>query len=137
MTTQSPEKLINDCPDIDFGQLKLYGIVTGDVVDPYQNGKYPLENPPDPPGDQKTFSALWRGYIAHYRLDHDGRLTLESYTYPNSHSLGRKNRTVVNERLLGDFWLVMRRAFKSPSTYVPFRDGLIITDRSQWRNRHA
>lgn len=134
MTAQSPDKLDNAYPDIDFGPLKLYRVVTGDIQSNSGWGEpYPFSSPPTLPGDQRSFSSLWRGYVSHFRLSADGTLTLLSYTYPNSPSLGRNNRQTVNETLVGAFWLVMKPAFRAPRTYVPFHDGIIVLDRSEWK----
>lgn len=39
----------------------------------------------------------------------------------------------MDESLTGDFFLVMRPCFECANTYVPFRNGYIVTDRTQWR----
>lgn len=133
VTAQAPDELHNTHPDVDFGSLKLYGVVTGDITANHGWGHpYPFTTPPTPPEDQRTFSALWRGYIATFQLSPDGKLTLVSYTYPNSPSLGRNNTEAINELLVGDFWLVMKPAFKAPRTYVPFHNGVIVSDTAKW-----
>ena len=38
----------------------------------------------------------------------------------------------VNEKLSGDFWLVFKHNFFGPRTYVPFKDGKIVEDESEW-----
>ena len=133
MTAQSPEQLENAHPEIDFGKLYLYRVITGDITANHGWGDpYPFQNQPQLPGDQKPFSALWRGYVGSFHLGADGKLTLKKYTYPNSPTRGKHLQQTVNEELVGDFWLVMKLGFRAPRTYVPFQDGVIVTNRDEW-----
>jgi hypothetical protein len=38
----------------------------------------------------------------------------------------------VGETLEGDFWLVTRETAFGPRTYIPFRDGKIVVDKTAW-----
>ena len=133
MTDQASERLDNAHPDVNFGPLRLYRVITGDITANSGWGEpYPYATPPNRPDNQIPSSALWRGYVAHSLLGPDGRLTLISYSYPNVRPLGRHQSDTVNELLVGDFWLVMKPTFRAPRTYVPFRDGVILANRSEW-----
>ena len=41
-------------------------------------------------------------------------------------------RDPVGETLEGDFWLVTREKAFGPRTYIPFRDGKIVVDKTAW-----
>ena len=132
MTAQAADNLINDHPAVDFGGLHLHGIIRGNIHSNNGWGEpYRFTNPADPPKDVPRCSALWRGYVATFRLATDGQLELLEYSYPLSLSKARKQ--AVKETLTGDFWLVMKHNFFGPRTYVPFRDGRIVEDQSEWR----
>ena len=134
MTDQASERLDNAHPDVDFGPLRLYRVITGDIATNHGWGvPYPYSSPPNLPDSRIRNSAIARGYIAHYSLSADGRLTLNSYTYPSVPPLSRDIVETVNEPLTGDFWLVMKPYFRDPRTYVPFRDGVIVVDQSEWQ----
>jgi len=131
MTAQVPDRLVNDHPRVKFRRLHLYGIIQGDVRSNHGWGeRYRFAKPPDPPKDRRTCTALWRGYVATFRLDAHGELELVSYRYPLASS--KSTTQAVHEKLSGDFWLVLKRNFFGPRTYVPFKDGKIIEDASTW-----
>jgi hypothetical protein len=94
-----------------------------------------FKNHPTAPGEE-TFSALWRGYIADFRLSPEGALTLIAFHYPLA--LG-KPTVQVSERLEGNFWLVMKSHFEGDRVYIPFEAGMLVTDEQQWviENREA
>jgi len=130
MTAQSPESLENQCAGINLNDLYLYGIVVGDVHSNYGWGiPYPFVNQPKVPEDSETTSFLRRGYIANYLLDPQGFLTLTGYHYVLA---PHKPFVPVNERLNGEFWMVMKPGFKALRTYVPFRESRVVLEQSQW-----
>jgi hypothetical protein len=136
MTAQIPDHLDNDHPTVEFGELSLYGVIVGDITANYGWGSpYPFQNHPTAPGEE-IFSALWRGYIADFRLSPGGTLTLIAFHYPLA--LG-KPTVQVNERLEGNFWLVMKSHFEGNRVYIPFEAGMLVTDEQQWviENREA
>lgn len=144
MTAQASDKLRNDNPRVDLSDLRCYGLtrsppaesnawdgVLGDVFD------FPRPPRQQPTGNYCT--ACYRGYIASYVLNADGRLTLAGYEYmaldrsDDGKASLRFDEDPVNEPIAGDFWLILRPHFYTdPTTFVPFRDGRITEDRSQW-----
>ena len=129
MTTQVSDELINEYQEIDFGDLRPYGVAVGDIQSNYGRGNpYPFKNSPSP--SEERISFLWRGYISTYRLSSDGQLILEKYVYPD---LGEKRKPdIVNEIIVRDFFLIMKTEFSGNRTYVPFREGLVISNSEEW-----
>lgn len=147
MTAQIPEKLINDCQAINISGLNLYYVLSEFSKSERIGKPYQLTH-----RASKTSSgfgtALRRGYVSCYRLTHDGRLILEAFEYPKGpaggvHEFGnlfgtlditaaRNYREQVSETLVGDFWLVLGSTFFGSRTYIPFRNGIVITNQSDW-----
>ena len=130
MTVQFPDDIASNCELADFGELSLYVVTTGDIT--ANNGwgvRYPFRKQPSVPADSITCSALWRGYIAEYAIHNDGQMSLVAYRYPLAPS---KPRVEINERLVGDFWLVMKSRFEGERVYVPFRAGVLVSDENEW-----
>jgi hypothetical protein len=111
--------------------MRLYGIVVGDLDDPKSRTSYAFTSTREPP-KTTMFSALWRGYVATYRLTADGTLVLERREYPLAKGTPPD---VLHEPLRGDFWLDLRESFFGAGVLVPFVEGKIQTDRSLWRRR--
>jgi hypothetical protein len=131
MTAQAPDALINNHPRVKLRGLHLYRIIRGDTRANHGWGeRYIFTKTPQPPKDVPRCSALWRGYIARFRLDEEGRLELVSYRYPLS--LTKSTTESVGELLTGDFWLVLKHNFFGPRTYVPFKDGKLVEGESAW-----
>jgi hypothetical protein len=131
MTVQLSDKLLNDHPRVRLNGLSVYGIVSGDIRTNHGWGEpYVFPTLPTPPVDAERCSALWRGYIANFRLYPDGRLQLIGYDYPFSQ--GKGHRKNVGAWLTGDFWMVLKRSFYGPRTYVPFREGVVVEDTAAW-----
>ena len=108
----------------------ITGVITGDINANYGWGnRYPFKTQPLIPDDNKVCSALWRGYIAEFTLTPEGPLTLDAYYFPFRTT---KPRQLVNERLSGDFWLLMKSAFAGNRVYVPFRTGIIVINENNW-----
>ena len=132
MTAQIADRLINASPDLDLPGYQLFGIFTGEpasehgTIEPY---RFTSKATPDP---RMCNTAVARGYISLYRLNSSGRLTLNGFAY-----LPHNGRApdLVHEELTGDFWLLLRQSFFGDSIYVPFRDGILASDRSQWRHQ--
>jgi|GEM_PF-3987450 len=74
-------------------------------------------------------TALLRGYISHYLLDECGYLYLQGYEYPGQRV---EFCDIVREKLTGDFYLVFSQGLYIDRIYVPFIDGVVVTDESQW-----
>jgi hypothetical protein len=128
MTAQAPEKLTNDYPGLDFAGLKLYRVITEFSSSERRGKPYPFRHrAKEPSGTVST--AMWRGHIACYRLTAEGRLQLEGFEYPPRDDVAGER---VSETLQGEFWLVLGDSFFGSRTYVPFRNGIVVTDRAQW-----
>lgn len=131
MTAQVPDRLMNKHPRVKLRGMQLYGVVRGDIhANSGWGQRYEFAKPPTPPTDVPRCSALWRGYTATFRLDSEGELELLSYRYPRT--LAKVETDPVNEKLSGDFWLVLKHNFFGPRTYVPFKEGKIVEDESEW-----
>lgn len=73
-------------------------------------------------------SANWKGYVEQFRLTTEGRLILLGFTYDRDPE--REHR--VDELLEGDFFMMLKQSFFSPGLYVPFRDGVLVTNHTEW-----
>ncbi|MDP2820498.1 MAG: DarT ssDNA thymidine ADP-ribosyltransferase family protein [Polaromonas sp.] len=121
MTAQAFEKLTNRYPEVNFGEFRLARIGTG--ID--RSSEYRFVNQPRlAPG--YLSSACWRGYVAFYELDSSGSLLLQKF----QNLAGEDQWT--HEVLTGDFWMEMEHQDECDRIYVPFADGKIVPDRSQW-----
>lgn len=129
MTAQASEQLVNDNAHVDLDGLRLYRVVVGDIPNDRRSRKsYAVAS--HPKGELgPANSALWRGYISRYRLTSEGRLQLEGFEYP---TLSGHSHEDAFETLQGDFWLEMAKSFFGPSTYIPFRNGMVVCDSSEW-----
>ena len=88
-----------------------------------------------PPNNPQTIhaSCLTRDYIGHHLLNADGTLTLVNYEYPNWTDDTPSILEKVNLAVTGNFWLIMREfSFSTQSTYIPFRDGVIVESCEDW-----
>jgi hypothetical protein len=132
MTAQTPDSLINRHPRVRFNKLALYHVVRGDIHRKDSGGwgdGCAYRARAVVPEDVNRSTGLWRGYVATFVLERDGRLRLRSFKF----RIARTSRSQrVNEFIEGDFWMVLKRQFFAERTYVPFRDGIIVEDRSQW-----
>jgi len=132
MTAQFPEELENDHPRVDFGGLRLYGVIRGPVHLNHGRGNpYGHTAKPKKPRRRPMCTANWKGYTEEYRLTEEGRLVLKRYSYRHN-IIGRWWPKRVNETLHGDFFMVMKPKFFGLRTYVPFRDGVIVEDMTEW-----
>ncbi len=129
MPEQLPEKLINEHPEVDLGDLKLYAIIRGDApAKPTWRNQYRFQQAPRP-SNAAVCKVLWRGYMGQFRLLADGRLRLEGFDYPFA---PLQPADPADEYLTGDFWLLMKVRFFGECTYIPFTDGRIVTDPTRW-----
>lgn len=134
MTAQMPDVLESLHRGCDLAGLALYGVACGDPTTNHGWGEpYVFQRQPRPPADAATCTALWRGYVASFRLYPDGRLALVRYTYPSFDPHGAPDHVeTLHEELTGDFWLVLKADFCGPRTYVPFVAGRVVVDRRRW-----
>jgi hypothetical protein len=143
MTAQASDNLRNDNPRVDFDTLRCYGLTRSAPTETSKwsgvlGGVFDFPRPPRQRPDTYC-TACYRGYIASYVLNPDGALTLAAYEYTTLDvSVGgtaslRIDEDPVSEPITGDFWLILRpHFFTDPTTFVPFRNGRVIEDRSQW-----
>ena len=129
VTAQQSDILINEHPRVDLGGLHLYYLRRGDIDGDDERLALPVT--PDMPEGSRNCSSLFRGYIATFRLEVDGKLRVVSYEFPYAPE-GTPNQAVSDGVVTGEFWMVMRPFFSGPNTNVPFRDGQIVEDRSEW-----
>jgi hypothetical protein len=128
VTAQYPDILINEHPRVAFENLSPYLLFRGDVGGNRERLVLPVSPDYVP---EKRNSALWRGYIATFRLAADGTLSLISYGYPTPEGATLKQE-IANGEINGDFWLELRPFCSGPKTRVPFCAGRIVEDRTQW-----
>jgi hypothetical protein len=130
VTAQSPDILLNECARIDLRGLRLYRVAVGAPGNGIRELKpYGFRAKPSPRAERVT-SSLWRGYISRYRLDTSGRLTLESFEYPDRSGASTIER--IDEELRGEFWLLMAPSFFDDRIGIPFLGGLIVSDKARW-----
>jgi hypothetical protein len=127
MTAQVPDAIENKHPDVHFGDLKLYALARGEIRSNRGWGE-DYELPADPAPGKPVSTACYRGFRSCFRLEPSGEMVLCEYEYPFTERPPR----VVNEKLKGDFFLVMKEYFRGRRTYVPFVGGRIVADRSEW-----
>jgi|GEM_PF-5648777 len=129
MTTQIPDRLINRFSAIELGELDLFQVLTGELSAYDGTGvKYPWRNRPTIP--EKRSASLIRGYVATIVLHEDARLELTHFSYPFSSPAIAPIE--VSEFLEADGWLRMSPHDAWPRVSIPFRDGRIVGDESQW-----
>jgi hypothetical protein len=135
LTAQSSEILENEHSDFRPGAWRLFAVIRGAPTkdnhgwgDRAPDGSLARVYRADPGEAESVSSANWKGYTEAYRLGRDGRLTLLRFDYDES---SRPTR-IVNETLEGDFFVVLKALFNGPRLYVPFREGVLVLDRSAW-----
>ncbi len=116
-----PEQFVNEHPRVDVSPLKLY----------FVSAELPVE--PSPPVDALRCTALWRGYIGTWRLNADGTLNLLKYTFPHFDDEESTIQEFAPKAVRGDFELTFRPFFHGPSTDIPFVDGRVIEDKTNWK----
>jgi hypothetical protein len=128
MTTQIPDRLVNRFSAIELGELELYGVLQGELF-PYDGSgvRYAWKNKPVIP--EKRSASLIRGYVSTIVLHEDARLELTRFDYPFSEP---RTSTDISEFLEGNGWLRMSPHDAWPRVSIPFRDGRIVGDESQW-----
>jgi|GEM_PF-347211 len=129
MTEQIPHSLDNGCPDLDIRELYLYAVIVGPIEENHGWGSGAYQCAVDPePEEAGICSANWDGFIGDYHINADGRLALRNYFYPFT----EQKPTQVDEELSGDFFLVLKPTFGAPRVYVPFLDGKVVAEVSEW-----
>jgi len=130
MTAQIANHLINECPDVDFSHLHLYALLIGDVRAEESTISYSFTQQPDE-SKINVLSACWSGYTSTYKLTKNKELALIGFKYP-AFTPENIEPDKTYELLTGDFWLMMRPNFFEDSIYIPFKNGKLITDQSEW-----
>ena len=121
VTAQMAERFINEYPRLDVSLLRLY----------FVSAELPVE--PNPPDDVLRCTALWRGYVGTWRLNFDGTLDLLKFTFPHFEDDKTTTQEFDPATATGTFHLTFRPFFNGPNTEIPFIDGHVIEDESQWR----
>lgn len=130
MTAQSPEHFTCAHPALELGDWALHGLIRGEPAGEnhgWGTGERVARFTPRH-APYRT-SSNWKGYHEHYHLQEDGRLALLTITYDEDRSTLR-----VDEVLGGDFDAVLKSAFFGPRLYVPFRGGVLVSDRTAWKH---
>lgn len=127
MTVQRPEGFICRHKDVKLEGYFLGFVTTGNPV--IQGGYCVYEFSTLPKPVKIVSSALWRGYVSHYLLDEHGHLYLQGFEYPGQRV---EFCDIAHEKLTGDFYLAFSKGIYIDRTYVPFKDGVVVTDESLW-----
>jgi len=130
MTVQMPNTVINECTEIDFSDLHLYAVLTGDIVSKENTAPYPFLQKANQE-KVNVFSACWNGYTSKYKITKSKELILIGFQYP-ALLPEQIEPDKIYEVAVGDFWLDMRPSFFEGFVYVPFKGGIIITDKKEW-----
>lgn len=124
-----PDKLEIRLHDFDYENPFLYGVIVGDINSNHGWGeRYPFRTSATPP-EGLVSSDLHQGYISCYVLTEQGELLLDRFEYPYQD----RADDPVNEFLTGNFWMIFRAGYYGDRTYIPFVQGKIVTDQSQWK----
>ncbi|MCU7553193.1 hypothetical protein OCL06_01120 [Alteromonas sp. ASW11-19] len=129
MTAQIPEKLTNNMREVSFDDYALFAIGINDPKGLTKYQGYPLKHTPDS-AKYSDCTACWRGFVANYELTPAGEIQLVKFEYPLSPVPSEPDE--VHEILKGDFWLELRKGFYGDKLFVPFKNGKIITDSTEW-----
>lgn len=158
MTAQCADQLYNEHPRVDLDGLQCFGLgrevpengcggMWGGLWVGHNSDLSVFPKAPDPGRCKARIRVLYcsncdRRYVASYILRPDGKLTVMGYDYATLDGGGACRRGTpinysiedpVNEDVEGDFVLIMKLHFSSPSTtFVPFRDGRVVEDVSKW-----
>ncbi|MBK6460702.1 MAG: hypothetical protein IPF92_06810 [Myxococcales bacterium] len=139
MTAQSPERFSSAHATFQPGAWRVYGLIRGAPTEANhgwgeraEDGRRVKVYRADPGAPPATTSANWKGYTEVLHLGADGRLTLVRFDYASRELPSR----VVNERITGDFFLVLKATFRGPRLYVRFRDG-VLEDAAAWLHEES
>ncbi len=125
-----PNTVINECTEIDFSDLHLYAVLTGDIVSKENTAPYPFLQKANQE-KVNVFSACWNGYTSKYKITKNKELILIGFQYP-ALLPEQIEPDKIYEVAVGDFWLDMRPSFFEGFVYVPFKGGKLITDKKEW-----
>lgn len=144
MSQQVAEQLLNNHPNVELGELKMFGLVRdlptesdpwNECLDWFEYPTPPRDFAEDSGQDGASllhYSCLCRGYIGHHSLNADGTLTLIKFEYPTFDAIPSQ----YDEHYItisGDFWLVLKEYSMSRETlFIPFLDGEIVLDEADW-----
>lgn len=109
--------------------MRLYGISVDGNRSRDGTTCYPFINWAQPKSEySQRCTGCHCGYLDRYTLTTEGQLILTGFAYIPT----QEGTHDVHEPLTGDFWLSMKCGFRGETTYIPFLDGKIITDKSEW-----
>ena len=129
MTAQAPERLINECAELDFGGRELFGLELIDEAGhryDYLEHKNILADVTIPLWQS---TGLYRNYIATYMIDQSRQVWLEEVVVSPKHS---PETTVFNRKLCDDFYLEMKHFFFGPAIRIPVKQGHVVVDENEW-----
>lgn len=130
MTSQRAEDFVNDHPKLSLGVWRVFGVIRGAPT--RENHGWGDREAPLVRTKAKEVraqsSANWKGYTERWHLKADGGLYLDAIVYDDK----AIPPLVANERVVGDFHVVLKSEFHGPRQYVPFVDGSIVLDESRW-----
>lgn len=130
---QMPEVLILEHGTFELPKFQLYGVMVGDIDNSKTWSGYKFSVVGDPT-KMRMCTALWRGCVSTYVLRSNGTIHLKQLEYPFTEGVEPDE---VDEKLIGDFWLDMRKSFMGDAVRVPFVDGHIEVTESNWRTREG
>lgn len=147
MSEQIAEQLENKFEGVSLPALKMFGLIR-QLPSPNETWNECLEwfeydIPPKPytvppPADGAKMmwaSCLTRGFIGHHVLNSNGSLTLIKYEFLSFDSSPPCFQS-VNLEIKGDFWMILREYSCARLTmYIPFFDGKIVPDSTEWITR--
>jgi len=130
MTTQRSEDFVNDFPRLALGEWRVFAVIRGTPA-PENHGWGDREarvyraTPKDVP---PRTTANWKGYVERWHLKPDGALHLDAIVYDDE----KIPPLLANERIEGDFHLVVKSEFEGPRQYIPFVASQIVLDEARW-----
>jgi hypothetical protein len=133
MTAQKADVLINEHASFDVGAWFVFGIFRGDPSSSLTLWTH--VGLPDPIDATRTSTTNHKGFVRVYRLTSSGRLVLERYKYDRERKSDLPRQRTFYHEIRGEFYFDLRPVFFGPTVFVPFREGVVVVDRSRWWHR--
>jgi hypothetical protein len=132
MTTQLLNLFDNECDDVSIPDMSISSILAGDIWsnDGVKRYSYKLKITS---GKAVPSTACREGFLRKFLITKKGEIFVKELVVPFLDAFYQES---VNEKIEGDFWLVLMRhgSFSrgSKTFYVPFKDGRVVTHEAQW-----